>query len=173
MGRRRLLDGEMRGEAGARRRDGEGKKDEHGKMWMEVPGRWRRLPHKYATSSRFVGLDPLGRVVRPKQRLGTSVIHFVNSWTGMTQQHKFEDHPCILLNTMPCRLAANHGLRRRRRPWPPSHRRFSSRSSPSSHSSPGTSSLLLTVLLLRRPPHSSSRSSLATSSSLLLTVLSA
>lgn len=31
------------------------------------------------------GLDLFGRVVRPKQRLGTSMTHFVSSWTTMTQ----------------------------------------------------------------------------------------
>jgi hypothetical protein len=36
-------------------------------------------------------LDPFGPVVRPEQRLGTSVTHFVSSWTGMTQEDKFED----------------------------------------------------------------------------------
>jgi hypothetical protein len=44
-----------------------------------------------------MGLDPFGPVVRHKQRLLTSVAHFVSSWTDMTQQHKFEDRPCILL----------------------------------------------------------------------------
>jgi hypothetical protein len=55
------------------------------------------LPHMYATSSWVTGSDPFGPAVRPEQRLGTSVIHIVSSWTGMTQQHKFEDRSCILL----------------------------------------------------------------------------
>jgi hypothetical protein len=63
-------------------------KDKHGaNMWMEVVVGWREVPHRYATSSQFRGLDPFGRVVKPKQRLGTSVTHFVSSWTGMTQHH--------------------------------------------------------------------------------------
>jgi hypothetical protein len=51
----------------------------------------------YATLSRVMGLYPFGPVVRPEHRPGTSVTHFVSSWTGLTQQHKFEVRWCILL----------------------------------------------------------------------------
>jgi hypothetical protein len=61
-------------------------------MWTEVASRWRWLPHNYDTSSRVTGLDPFGRAVRPKQRLGTFVTHLSNSWTGMTHQCMFENH---------------------------------------------------------------------------------
>jgi hypothetical protein len=61
----------------------------------------RRVPPKYATSSRITGLDPFGPAVRPEQRSGTEVTHFESSWTGMTQTHKFEDRRCILLSIVP------------------------------------------------------------------------
>jgi hypothetical protein len=55
------------------------------------------VPNKHATSLRGTGLDPFGPAVRSEQRLGTRMTHFVSSWTGMTQQHNFEDRSCILL----------------------------------------------------------------------------
>jgi hypothetical protein len=82
-------------EVAARRGDTaiwEGKDEQGPKMWMGTAAGWRRVSHKYATSSRVTGLDPFGPVVRPEHRLWTSVAHFVSSWTGMTQHHKFEMH---------------------------------------------------------------------------------
>jgi hypothetical protein len=67
----------------ARQRDGEG--------WGREEKTKRGLPHMHATSSRVTGLDTFGPAVRPEQLLGTSVTHFMSSWTDMTQQHKFED----------------------------------------------------------------------------------
>jgi hypothetical protein len=43
----------------------------------------RRVPHKYATSSRIMGLDAFRPAVRPERRLGISMTYFVSSWTGM------------------------------------------------------------------------------------------
>jgi hypothetical protein len=80
---------EMMGLEAARRRDGEG--------WGREEKRNRGLPRMYATSSQVTDLDLFGPVVRPEQRLGTSMIHFGSSWTGTTQHHKFEDRLCILL----------------------------------------------------------------------------
>jgi hypothetical protein len=50
------------------------------------------VPHKHATSSWGTSPDPFGPAVRPEQRLGTGMTYFVSLWTGMTQQHKFEDN---------------------------------------------------------------------------------
>jgi hypothetical protein len=36
-------------------------------------------------------LDPFGPAVRPEQRLGTGMTHFLSLWTGMTHVRKFED----------------------------------------------------------------------------------
>jgi hypothetical protein len=43
------------------------------------------------------GFRPVWTCSGPEHRLGTSVTHFVSSWTGLTQQHKFEVRWCILL----------------------------------------------------------------------------
>jgi hypothetical protein len=64
---------------------------------MEKVVAWRRVSHKYATLSWATGLDLFGCVVKPKQWLGILVSHFVSSWTGATQQHKFEYRPYVLL----------------------------------------------------------------------------
>jgi hypothetical protein len=81
--------GQSRGAAGERVRERitEGRSAKRGSVPRDEGRSATQACHVVAG----LGLDPFGLAVRPEQRLGTGMKHFLSSWTGMTQACKFEE----------------------------------------------------------------------------------